>query len=75
VKTIAALEVAGHRRIDSTETDDVSLKGPFGISDNGSNGYEIKNQNGETCVWLVGDEPQANRLISLMNLAHEHGQL
>ncbi|QDT59494.1 hypothetical protein SV7mr_20010 [Stieleria bergensis] len=74
-KTIAELESAGHRQIDSTEADEVSLHGPFDLSNNGSNGYEIKNSDGATCVWLVGEEFQANRLVSLMNLAHKRGHL
>jgi len=74
-KTIAALEAAGHQRINSTGADDVLLHGPFDLSDNGSSGYEIKNRDGVTIVWLVGERCQATRLVKVMNLAHKCGKL
>jgi hypothetical protein len=78
VRTIAALEAAGHRRAGATdilpERKRPTLRGPFALKANGGDGYEIVNRDGETVIWCRGDEA-ALRLQKLLDLADRCGKL
>ena len=70
-KTIAALEAAGYRRVDTVKPD-VSLVGPFKVQAEGGR-YEIITALSEVCFWAA-DQNAANRLVVLLNLADRYGK-
>lgn len=75
VKTVAALETAGHRRIPNPPTflvEPPKLNGPFGKRSNNSNGYDIVNGNGSVAVVVMG-ERNAEFVVKVLNLADEKG--
>jgi len=71
LKTIVALEAAGHVQI--AHQPPGSLIGPFEARRSGTNGFEIVNSDGATAVWVIGKD-NANELVKLMNLAYQAGR-
>ncbi len=72
VRTVAALEKAGHRRISNPPPDLVdppSLNGPFVSRTNEANGFDIVNGDGLVVVVVTG-EKNADFILRLLNLAH-----
>jgi hypothetical protein len=72
-KTIAALEQAGHCRIDQSPLEG-RLVGPFEARGNGGDGFEIVDSDGATVAWVRG-EVAASKIDWLLNLAHKHDRL
>jgi hypothetical protein len=68
-KTIKALEAAGYKTV--SEASSIShLRGPFVLNRSGSDTWEIKNGDGSTSTWAVG-EADAIKLCELMNWAYK----
>ncbi|NQU24327.1 MAG: hypothetical protein HQ567_23845 [Candidatus Nealsonbacteria bacterium] len=70
-KTIAALEEAGHERIDVSVH---PLAGPFSLEQTGSHTYQIVNKDGTSSLRGLGMQ-NMDKLLELMNLAHKFGKL
>ena len=73
-KTVDHLESLGHMRAPVPAEEPVSttrLTGPFTGRRSGGEGFEIVDGNGLVGVWVRGEE-NANTLVKLMNLGHEH---
>lgn len=76
-KTVAALEVAGHRRISPPPLDLVeppSLLGPFAARTCEDGRIEVVSGDGSVGVIVVG-ERNAKTVVRLLNLAHRFGKL
>ena len=77
VRTVAALEKAGHRRIPNPPpflVDPPKLNGPFTTKANRTNGFDIVNADGSVAIVVSG--PRNVELVArLLNLAEKHGFL
>jgi hypothetical protein len=74
-KTIKLLEEAGHQRIDkATASKAHPLIGPFTLRLNGTDAYEILNQEGNVVLWTIGEE-NARFVVKLLNLAFKGNKI
>jgi hypothetical protein len=77
-RTIAALEAAGHRRVEQQSQEAKSipatLVGPFTTEQSGSDTYVIRNGAGVKFGWIVGKRA-AWCVAGLLNMGDRHGLL
>jgi hypothetical protein len=75
VKTVKALEIAGHRQIPNPPpglVDPPMLNGPFQVRPNTSNSFDIVNGDGSVAVVVTGEQ-NAGFLVKVLNLADRGG--
>jgi hypothetical protein len=76
-KTVAALERAGHQRVDPPPLDLVEpppLMGPFSERVCADGRVEILGSDGSMSLMVLGEQ-NAGFVLRLLNLAHSHGML
>lgn len=75
-KTIAALEAAGYKRVETTPAPVANggggLKGPFELHPSDNDIFELRNTDGQFNVRIFGRK-DAELLLRMLNLAHKHG--
>jgi hypothetical protein len=74
-KTTKILNDSGHQEICYPEPNsDNPLIGPFDSSLSGSDSWEIRNSDGKTFCWVIGERP-ARFLVKVLNALHKFDKL